>query len=104
MKMLNKLIRFLFRVRYNTKTFQRFKTTISYFYDGYDESIHYNSYKITKCRLYSFPSKVVVEIHSISPGMIIGKRGECIDRLKALLQKQFTKPVEIKLEETNPFK
>jgi ribosomal protein S3 len=47
---------------------------------------------------------MIVEIHSLSPGAIIGKRGECIDRLKSYLENQLAKPIEINLQETNPFK
>lgn len=104
MKVIRKLWLLLFKVRYDSNEFRRFKSAVINFYENYSSEWHFNSYRITKCRLYNLPAKMIVEIHSLSPGMIIGKRGECIDRLKALLQKQFYKPLEIKLEETNPFK
>lgn len=104
MKLINHLWILLFKVRYNTKLSCRFKSCIINFYDYYNTEWHFNSYRITKISLYNMPKKMIVEIHSLSPGMIIGKSGKCIDRLKAHLQKSFSKPIEIKLEETNPFK
>lgn len=104
MKILRKLILFIFRVPPTTKKFKHFKALFINFYDCYNTEWQFHSFRITKCRVYDLPKKMIVEIHSLSPGMIIGKSGKCIDALQAHLQKKFSKYVEIKLEETNPFK
>src|SRR5688572_19022401 len=93
-----------FRCRYNSKRFKQFKGLIMSFYDNYSPEFCFNNFRITKCRLYNLPSAMRIEIHTLSPGMIIGKGGKCYDDLKAFLQKRYSKPIEIKLEETNPFK
>lgn len=95
---------FIFRCRYNSKHFRQFKGLIISFYDNYDSEMGFYRFRITKCRIYNLPSSIIIEIHSLSPGMIIGKGGKCYDDLKTFLQKRYTKPVTIKLEETNPFK
>lgn len=104
MKIIKSIKKWLFRVRYNTDEFRKFKAYITNFYDGYDTQWTWNNYRITKCRLYKYPKSIVVEIHSLAPGMIIGLKGECIDRLKAFLSGRYGKPVNIDLHETNPFK
>jgi hypothetical protein len=104
MKYLKSCILFIFRSRYNSNEFRHFKGLMQSFYDNYDPEFEFNRYRITKCRLYSLPSSILIEIHSLSPGMIIGKGGKCYDDLKTFMQKRYTKPVTIKLEETNPFK
>jgi len=74
------------------------------FYDHYDPEYTFYSYRITKIRMYDYPSSIVIEIHSLSPGMIIGIKGETLERLKFFFQARYLKPITIKLEETNPFK
>lgn len=98
------IIRWFFLVRYKTDEHKKFRVYFTNFYDNYDLSLHYNAFRITKCRFYNFPKHITIEIHSLSPGMIIGIRGECIDRLKAFLTAKYKKPINIQLEETNPFK
>lgn len=98
------ICKWLFKVKYKTNEHRLFRAYVTNFFDNYDAHLHYNTFKITKCRLYNFPQKIVIEIHSISPGLIIGKRGECIDRLRSFLGSKYKKPIDIQLEETNPFK
>jgi ribosomal protein S3 len=74
------------------------------FYDNYSAEFHYNMFRITKCRLYNYPKGIVIEIYSLSPGMIIGPKGKHMDDFKTHMQKRYSKPVKIILEETNPFK
>jgi ribosomal protein S3 len=105
MKIFKSFQQWRYRVRYNTEEFKKFKSWVINFYDGYNENeYHFNTYRITKFRLYNYPKHILVEIHSLSPGMIIGKSGKCLDDFTAYLQKRFSKPIKIILEETNPFK
>lgn len=99
-----KLFLWFYEVKYDSDLFKEFKSSLICFYDYYSDDWHFNNYRITKCRLYNFPNKMIVEIHSLSPGMIIGKSGKCIDALKFRLEKVLSKPIEINLQETNPFK
>lgn len=105
MKLIKSIQRWYFRVRYNTIEFRKFKGLICNFYDNYYENeFHFNSFRITKCRIYDYPKYISVEIHSLSPGMIIGPHGKHMDDLTAYLQKRYSKPIKITLEETNIFK
>ena len=94
-----------YRVHYNTKEFKIFKGLVMNFYDHfYENEFHFNNFRITKIRLYNYPTYFLVEIHSLSPGMIIGPSGKHMDDFTAFLQKRYSKPIKLKLEETNPFK
>lgn len=105
MKFITNLVKVIFRLRYSSDTHRKLRSLVVNFYDYYNEhKWTFNSYRITKCRFYNYPRSLVIEIHSLSPGMIIGKQGQCIDSLKEHIQKRFKKTVVIKLEETNPFK
>lgn len=100
----NKILKYIFRVRYKSKEFKLFRAYVTNFYDNYDLSHTFNSYRITKIRMYNYPKSVVVEIYSLAPGLIIGIKGTAIDRFKSFIQKKYSKPVKIILEESNPFK
>jgi ribosomal protein S3 len=105
MKWINALYRWAFRIRYATATHRQFRAYVTHFYDHYNENEYsFNQHRITKCRFYDFPKSITIEIHSLSPGMIIGPKGETLDRFKAYMQKRYPKPIHIRLEETNPFK
>jgi ribosomal protein S3 len=105
MKLLKIISNFIFLVRYKSSDHKKFRSYITNFYDHYnDTQFSFNSFRITKCRFYEYPKRFIIEIHSLSPGMIIGPRGRHIDDFKAYMQKRYSKPIEIKLEETNPFK
>jgi ribosomal protein S3 len=93
-----------FQMRYKTPEHRQFRSFITNFYDQYSTEYHFNSYRITKCRLYNYPKRILIEIHSLSPGMIIGAYGRCLDDFKAYMQKRYSKPITVKLEESNPFK
>lgn len=95
---------FIFRCRYNSKTFKTFRYFICDFYDNYNVEYSFNSYRITKCRIYNFPKRIIIQIHSLSPGIIIGKGGKDILKLENYMQSRYSKPVKIELKETNPFK
>lgn len=103
-KLFKAISKWFFKVSYETPEHKKFRAYITNFYDNYDPNLHYNMYKITKCRVYNFPKQIVIEIHSISPGMIVGPRDECIERLKSFLGSKYKKPISIDLQETNPFK
>lgn len=97
--------RYIFRVKYGTEKFRKFKAFLINFYDyHFEPEFHYYSFRITKCRLYDYPHSITIEIHSLAPGMIIGPRGEHIDALKEYMSKRYSKPIKIDLQETNPFK
>ena len=94
-------------VRYQSDAHRKFRSFITNFYDHYNDGhkvYHFGSFRITKCRFYDFPKSITIEIHSLSPGMIIGPKGETLDRFKAFMQKRYSKPVNIQINETNPFK
>lgn len=97
--------KWFFKVKYNTHEFRKFKGFITAFYDDYFEpEFTYSHFRITKCRIYTFPKSILIEIHSLSPGMIIGPKGAHIDALKTYMQSRYSKSVNIDLKETNPFK
>lgn len=105
MKINAHFLKWLFKVKYKSDTHNKLKSLLISFYDNHFEpNIHYSNFRITKCRFYNYPSHILIEIHSLSPGMIIGPRGEHMDALTAYMLLRFPKPVKIKLEETNPFK
>ena len=105
MKSMTPLLKFIFKVRYKSDEHRKFRSLFTAFYDQYNDfEYSFSSYRITKCRLYNYPKSIVIEIHSLSPGMIIGINGKCIDAFKAYMQKRYDKPITVNLQETNPFK
>lgn len=97
--------KWFYKVEYDTQEFRKFKGFIIAFYDyHFEPDYHFHSFRLTKVRLYIYPKSITIEIHSLSPGMIIGKSGKNIDALQAYMQKRYSKPVKIDLQETNPFK
>lgn len=103
--LINKWLKAIFIINYNSDAHRKLRSLITSFYDHYDSNYSFNTYRITKCMFYNFPNYLLVEIHSLSPGMIIGERGNCLDRLKDFIQKRYPeKTIKISLEETNPFK
>lgn len=103
-KYIYKLLKHLFCVRYGSLDHKLFRAYVTNFYDNYNPEHSFNSYRITKIRIYDFPRKIVIEINSLSPGMIIGVRGNTIDRFKNFMQSKYKKPLSVKLEESNPFR
>lgn len=106
MKNLIKLItKWYFMVKCNSKEFIKFKSLFTSFYDyHFEPEHHFNSFRITKVRLYFLPKEIIIEIHSLAPGMIIGPYGKHMDALKEYMSKRYSKPIKIDLQETNPFK
>lgn len=94
-----------FRIKYNSPIHRKLRSLVINFYDYHHEpEFNYLHFKITKCRFYDYPSYMLIEIHSLSPGMIIGARGKCLDAFTNFMKSQLSKTVKIQLEETNPFK
>jgi small subunit ribosomal protein S3 len=68
-------------------------------------STEYKSAAIEKIEIERTRDQVVVYLHSARPGIIIGRKGQEIDRLKARLEDQFGRRMEVKIIEiNNPFK
>lgn len=99
-----RVLKYIFRIRYNTKEFKIFRQYVISFYENYDTEYTFNSFRITKIRMYNYPRSVVIEINSLSPGMIIVVRGRTLDKFKSFIEKRYSKPVTVVLEESNPFK
>lgn len=80
----------------DSKIFRRYISL--YFYEDYSyEVITY----FTDVRVFEEKSKFVVEITTNRPGILIGRQGSTVDSLKDWLNKgHFTKPVEIRIEES----
>jgi hypothetical protein len=105
MNIISVFYKWRFRIKYNSASHRRLRSLVINFYDYHSEpEFHYLHFKITKCRFYDYPSHMLIEIHSLSPGMIIGARGKCMDAFTNFMRSQLCKPVKIQLEETNPFK
>lgn len=105
MKLIKLIKKRIFRVRLSSEEFRKFKAFITNFYDyHFAPEFHYSSFRITKCRIYNYPSSITIEIHALAPGMIIGPYGKHIDALKEYMAKRYSKPIIIDLQETNPFK
>jgi len=97
--------KWFFKVKYKSDKHNKLKSFFTIFYDNHFEpEFTFQNFRITKCIFYDYPSHILIEIHSLSPGMIIGPRGEHMNSLTAYMQKRITKPVKIELKETNPFK
>jgi len=65
----------------------------------------YKSAAIDKVEIERTRDQVVVFMHSARPGIIIGRKGQEIDRLKARLEDEFGRRMEVKIIEiNNPFK
>jgi ribosomal protein S3 len=97
-------LKWLFKVKYKSATHNKLKAYFTSFYrNHFVPTFDYNNFRITKCCFYNYPSHLLIEIHSLSPGMIIGPRGEHMEALTEYMQKRISKPVKLKLEETNPF-
>ncbi len=103
-KWLQNIFKWFHQVHYNSKEHKRFRGYVTNFYDHYDPGYGFSNYRITKIRLYDYRKKIVIQIHSIAPGMIIGKSGNTLDRFKSYMQTRYGKPIQVTLEETNPFK
>src|SRR5262245_66185468 len=61
----------------------------------------YSGSQISKIRIQRTREKVVVFIHSARVGVIIGKKGQEIDKLTQELEKLTTRHIEIKTMEVN---
>jgi ribosomal protein S3 len=102
---ITKIKKWIFKIKIGSPLHNKLKAHITNFYSYHFEPyFSYHNFKITKLKFYNFPSCLTIEIHSLSPGIIIGPRGEHIDALTDRLKDKFDKPVKIQLEETNPFK
>lgn len=65
----------------------------------------YKSAAIEKVVIERTRDQVVVHLHSARPGILIGKKGQEIDRLKARLEDKFGRRMEVKIVEiNNPFR
>src|SRR6218665_3112981 len=65
----------------------------------------YKSAAIDKVEIERTRDQVVVFMHSARPGIIIGRKGQEIDRLKARLEDEFGRRMEVKIIEiNNPFR
>lgn len=105
MKLIKSIYKHIFRVKYDTDKFRKFRSFITNFYDYHFEPTYtYSHFRITKCRMYDYPDYITIEIHSLSPGMIIGPQGMHLDHLKEYMSKRYSKPIKIEIMETNPFK
>ncbi len=56
---------------------------------------------IAKIEIERTRDQVIVKLHSARPGIIIGRKGQEIDRLKAELEKLTGRRMEVKIEEVN---
>src|SRR5680860_1319308 len=54
---------------------------------------------ISKIGLERSSNKVDVTLHTSKPGIVIGKQGANVDRLKQKLEKRFAKKINLKIEE-----
>ncbi|MCL4153906.1 UNVERIFIED_CONTAM: hypothetical protein GTU68_013781 [Idotea baltica] len=61
----------------------------------------YKSAAIAKIEIERTRDSVVVHLHSGRPGIIIGRKGQEIDRMKARLEDQFGRRMEVKIVEIN---
>lgn len=61
----------------------------------------YKSAAIEKVEIERTRDQVVVYLHSARPGIIIGRKGQEIDRLKAKLEDMFGRRMEVKIVEIN---
>ena len=105
MKAINNILKWFFKIKYDSDFHSKLRSHVIYFYNYYFEPEYsYSNFRLTKCRFYNFPSYVLIELHSLAPGLIIGASGKNIDAFTKFLQKKISKPVKIKIEETNPFK
>jgi hypothetical protein len=103
--LVTKIKKLVFRIKAGSAFHKTLKTHFTNFYAyHFEPELSYHHFKITKVKFYNFPSYLLIEIHSLTPGMIIGPRGGHMDALKNRLNDIFNKPVKIQLEETNPFK
>lgn len=64
-------------------------------------SSEYKSAAIEKIEIDRTRDQVIVHLHSARPGIIIGRKGQEIDRLKARLEDQFGRRMEVKIVEIN---
>lgn len=65
----------------------------------------YKSAAIEKVIIERTRDQVVLHLHSARPGIIIGRKGQEIDRLKARLEDEFQRRMEVKIVEiNNPFR
>lgn len=61
----------------------------------------YKSAAIEKIEVDRTRDQVIVHLHSARPGIIIGRKGQEIDRLKARLEDKFGRRMEVKIVEIN---
>ncbi len=54
---------------------------------------------IAKIELERAANKVDVTLHTSKPGIVIGKQGANVERLRGMLEKQLSKKVHLKIEE-----
>lgn len=64
----------------------------------YIKKVHYQA-GVSKIEIERFASRIKVSIHTAKPGMIIGKGGTGVDKLKSDIEKQTGKTVIINVEE-----
>ena len=61
--------------------------------------------EISNIEIIRHPNRVSLIVHTARPGVVIGSKGENIEKISALLQKETTKSVQIKIRENkNPEK
>ncbi|MFP6769680.1 MAG: 30S ribosomal protein S3, partial [Planctomycetaceae bacterium] len=56
---------------------------------------------IAKIEIERSTKSVVIRLHSARPGIIIGRKGQELDRLVAELEKKFQRVMDLKIEEIN---
>ena len=61
----------------------------------------YKSAAIEKVEIDRTRDQVIIHLHSARPGIIIGRKGQEIDRLKARLEDKFGRRMEVKIVEIN---